>query len=134
MPTPITVGEYLDSYSRFDISSLRDDIVTALIDGFEPFDDRPVDALSILSEPVDIVVGIAEDTIIETIEKCIEVQRTAISTSSLSGVSLFTEKSGSGSVSSSIESDYDTDLPGHPPEKHDSQVIGSENGNYLDMV
>lgn len=111
LPTPVTVGEYLDAYSGFDISLLRNEIIAVLVKGFEPFDARPVDESSILLEPVDGIVGIAESTILEAIEACVEAQRLMTSTKALGlGGSMFSDKptSGSSSLGSETTPNLDT--------------------------
>ncbi|STX39804.1 hypothetical protein [Legionella feeleii] len=104
LPKPVTVGAFLDAYSDFDISLLRDEIIAALVKGFEPFDARPVDESSILLEPVDGIVGISESTILETIEHCVEMQRLSTSTQALSlGSGMFSGRPESGSTSLECE-------------------------------
>lgn len=72
---PITVGEYLEHHSSIDISSFKDQIISKLASEFSPFDARPVDENSILSEPVDNIIGVAEHTIQEAISECYEVHK-----------------------------------------------------------
>lgn len=68
-PKPITVKEYLEQNIPPEIlSSAYDEICVQLAAKFEPFDARPVDAISILSEPVDDIIGLPESTIKEVTE------------------------------------------------------------------
>ena len=90
----LTVKEYLDAYTNADISPFRDEIIAKLVDSFEPFDTRTVNKISILSEPVDLIVGVSESSIIEIIENCQEMHRITTSTKALSISGMFSKKAG----------------------------------------
>ncbi len=72
---PITVGDYLQHQSSIDISLFKDEIISKLASEFTPFDARPVDINSILSEPVDSIIGVSEHHIQEVISACHDIHQ-----------------------------------------------------------
>lgn len=68
--TPVQLGDYLEQYSDLNIMPFKNKIINKLVENFEPFDGSILDANSILLEPVDNIIGVSEQMIIEIIEEC----------------------------------------------------------------
>lgn len=73
LKTPLSVEQYLAAYqSKIKIDTIFDKIIGKLTEVFEPFDAREVNEKSILSEPVDDIIGVSEYTIQEVIGSCMK--------------------------------------------------------------
>ena len=67
---PNSVRDYLATHKLSqELLPIQDEIIKELISKFEPFDERPVDEISILDEPVDVLLGLSKEEIDETIEE-----------------------------------------------------------------